>query len=221
MSISGVEGVSGVSGGYRVYFHLNTLRRTTPNNLLPIRRINFPHQNRPSNPLEGGTTPHSWQISSFYSIFNFLRNNPGIDKSNEFNFIGRDKSQEECKLCQGRRYVCSNGETSDGNSTVIPGRQSALRVQHHEAQHLHRARIKAVQEGKVVVAQYIFLQYATCPECGKTYVSGGQAVTHTLNKEEFQQLLQQTQLPKPTYQPLGLLNNQIPEGKGINIDFYA
>ncbi|MEW6096944.1 MAG: hypothetical protein AB1567_10560 [bacterium] len=204
MSISGVDAVSGVSGAYRAYFHLN--------NLLPIRRINFPHQNRYANPLEGGNTTRSWQIGSFYSIFNFLRNNQGIEIN---------KSTEECNLCQERRYICSNGETSDGISTIIPGKQSLLRVQHHEAQHLHQARIKAVQEGKVVVSQYIFLQHSICPECGGTYVSSGQAVTHTLNKQEFQQLIQQTHLSKPTYHPSGSLNNQTPEGKGINIDFYG
>lgn len=116
--------------------------------------------------------------------------------------------------------LCSTGETSDGTSTIIPGKQSNLRVQHHEAQHLHQARIKAVQEGRVVVSQDIHLQHAICPECGETYVSGGQAVTRTLSKQEFQQLIE-FQSAKPTYQPSGILNNQKPEGKGINIDFYG
>lgn len=213
MAISGVDAVSGVNGAYRVYFYLN-------NNLLPIKRVNFPHQNAPSNPLEGGNTPpRSWQIDSFYSLFNFLINNQGIHKGKEINFPKENElSEEGCNLCNSRRYVCSTGETSDGTSTIIPGKQSNLRVQHHEAQHLHQARIKAVQEGRVVVSQDIHLQHAICPECGGSYVSGGQAVTRTLSKQEFQQLIQSA---KPTYQHSGALNNQRPEGKGINIDFYG
>jgi hypothetical protein len=216
MTISGIGGISGVSSVYRVYFHLN--HYTAPNNLSPIRRVNFHNQNMLPSLPEG--TSRSWQIGSFYSIFNFLINNQGIDKGREVN-LQEYKAKEECNLCQGRRYVCSNGETSDGISTIIPGRQSALRVQHHEAQHLREARIKALQEGKVVISQHIYLQHSICPECGGSYVSGGQAVTHTLTREEFQALIQQTTITKPTYQPAGKMNDQRPEGKGINIDCYG
>jgi hypothetical protein len=217
MTISGVGGISGVSGAYRVYFHLN--RYTIPNNLSPIRRVNFPIQNM--SPYSTESTSRSWQIGSFYSIINFLINNQGIGRGNEVNFLKEEKAKENCSLCQGRRYVCSNGETSDGISTIIPGRQSALRVQHHEAQHLREARIKALQEGKVVISQHIYLQHAICPECGGSYVSSGQAVTHTLSKEEFQALIKQTPIAKPIYQPFGRINDQRPEGKGINIDCYG
>ncbi|MEW6621401.1 MAG: hypothetical protein AB1422_19055, partial [bacterium] len=119
MEISGVDAVSRISGAYRVYFHLNN--RTT--NSLPLSRTNFPQ-----NPAE--SNPRSWQIGSFHSIFNFLINNEKISKE----IVHLNKSNEGCNLCQNRRYICSNGETSDGKSTIIPGQQSALRVQHHEAQ---------------------------------------------------------------------------------------
>jgi len=214
MGISGVDAISGVRGVYRVYFHLNYPRNIL-NHSLPIRQINFPHL--ATSPNLGEQTPRSWQIGSFYSLFNFLINNQGIDKSKGI----EDKSKEECKLCQGRQYICSNGETSDGKAPIIPGRQSELRIQHHEAQHLHQARIKATSEGKVVISQYISLQHAICPECGGSYVSHGQAVTQTLGKQEFQQLIQQPRFSKPTYQPSALINDQKPEGKGINIDFYG
>ncbi|MFH1562205.1 MAG: hypothetical protein ABIF11_02120 [Nitrospirota bacterium] len=207
MGISGVDTVNGVSGAY---FNLRK-------NLLPVSTVNFPHQNK--NPLEIENNPHSQPIGSFHSIFNSLRNNQRIDKNNEINFQNeKELSKEECGLCQGRKYICSNGETSDGISTIISGRQSALRVQHHETQHLHQAKINATQKGKIVVSQHIYLQYATCPECEGTYVSAGQAVTSTMSKQEFRQQIQSS---KPTYQPSGALNNQKPEGKGVNIDFYG
>jgi len=214
MTISGVDAVSGVRGAYQVYFHLNHPRGSL-NNFFLIKRINFPHQYISSNSVE--RTSRGWQIGSFHSLFNFLINNPGIDKSEGIDA----KSKEECTLCQGRRYICSNGETSDGRTTIIPGRQSELRVQHHEAQHLHQARIKATREGKIVISQHIFLQHAICPECGGSYVSSGQAVTQILDKQEFQQLIQHPQFSKPTYQPSAELNDQKPEGKGRNIDFYG
>lgn len=203
MSISGVDAVSNVGGAYRVYFHLDNLKKIT-------HPVNSTHQNVSPNIVK--RNPHSWQIGSFYSIYNFLINNQEVDKSKEI------KSKEICHSCQGRQYVCSNGETSDGISTIIPGRQSELRVQHHEAQHLHLARIKAVQEGKIVVSQHIHLQHTICSECGGTYVSGGQAITHTLGKEEFQKLNPQI---KPTYQSSCRLNDEKQEGKGINVDFYG
>lgn len=195
MNISGVDAVNRVSGAYGLYFKY--YHHLSPNTL--------------------PRTPRSWQIGSFHSLFNFFINNQGTDKSKGI----EDKAKEDCKLCQGRRYVCSNGETSDGRSTIIPGRQSELRVQHHEAQHLHQARIKAASNGKVVISQHIFLQHAICPECGGNYVSSGHAVTHTLSPQEFQQLIQQPPFSKSTYQPSGGLNDQKLEGIGINIDFYG
>lgn len=214
MGISGVDAVSGVSGAYRVYFHLNN----TPSPI-PIRRVNLNHQYRLLNSRDGTTS--SWPIGSFYAIFNFLINNHGIDTGKEVNLLKEDKAKDDCHLCQGRRYVCSNGETSDGISTIISGRQSALRVQHHEAQHLRQARIKALQEGKIVISQHIYLQHSICPECGGSYVSSGQAVTHTLSKEEFKTVIIHSSTTKPIYQPSARLNNQTPEGKGINIDLYG
>lgn len=221
MNVSGVNGVSGISGPYRVYFHLDNLRRPVSNESLPaIKRLDLSRQNKLLlNPLQGENTSRSWQINSFYSILNFLKNNYEI--SNKIISQQKDNIQEECTLCQKRRYICSNGETTDGISTIIPGKQSELRVQHHEAQHLHHARIKAMREGRVVISQHIFLQYSTCPECKRSYVSGGQAVTWTLSKQDFQQIIQQSYTPTPTYLPSGALNNERPEGKGINIDYYG
>ncbi len=49
----------------------------------------------------------------------------------------------------------------------------------HEQEHVRNEQANARQEGRRVVAQSVRLFTATCPECGRTYVSGGETRTTT------------------------------------------
>ncbi|MGE5398344.1 MAG: hypothetical protein ACM3MK_12545 [Chitinophagales bacterium] len=60
---------------------------------------------------------------------------------------------------------------------------SGMAVAAHENEHVVREQAKASQEGKEVVSQSVQLFSATCPECGKTYVSGGRTTTRLRDVE--------------------------------------
>lgn len=157
--------------------------------------------------------------------------------------ISRDVSQKDsisieekkCHLCQTRRYVCSNGETSDGNETIITGKQSALRVQQHEAEHLQSARNKALQEDRVVIGQEIKLCTTVCPECGETYTNKGIASSKSISRNEFKALISSVTKVSDK-DPLSVASrenntainpylrtlpaNERLEGKGVTVDLY-
>ncbi|MGE5416588.1 MAG: hypothetical protein ACM3UZ_07485 [Acidobacteriota bacterium] len=47
----------------------------------------------------------------------------------------------------------------------------------HENEHVNRERAKASQKGGEVVNQSVQIFTDNCPECGRTYVSGGETRT--------------------------------------------
>lgn len=88
---------------------------------------------------------------------------------------------QECKTCRARKY--RDGSADPGVSFKVPAHippeQSFAVITTHEQEHLFREKAKARLEGREVVTQYISYQFAKCPECGRTYVAGGEAVTVT------------------------------------------
>ncbi|MFH1961615.1 MAG: hypothetical protein ABIJ30_01875 [bacterium] len=175
--MSGISPISGAGGGaYNAYFYPGFMPRVNiPNKagtidpFIPINPI------KPVSVLpENNKVVNSWAIDSFKSIFNFFSKTDSMDK-NEVSEI-----QTQCSVCRNREYTCSNGETSDGKQTVIPGHESAERIRQHEAEHLRIARMNAEAQGKMVVAQQINTTKEKCSECGETYVSKGEAITETV-----------------------------------------
>lgn len=95
--------------------------------------------------------------------------------------IGRDSSQEECQTCKERKYIDGSDENVSFKSAAhISPEASASRVMAHEAEHVSNAYTKAAQNNGKVVNASVSLHTAVCPECGRTYVSGG--VTNTMIK---------------------------------------
>ena len=88
--------------------------------------------------------------------------------------------QTECKTCKNRAYQ----DVSDdpGVSFKAPGHispsASAAVVRSHEQEHVFSERARAQREGKQVISQSVTLYTSICPECGRSYVSGG--VTRTV-----------------------------------------
>lgn len=91
--------------------------------------------------------------------------------------------QIECQTCNERQY--QDGSNDPGVSFKTPGHispeSSAAVVQAHEQEHVTNEQANARKEGRKVVAQSVRLFSAVCPECGKTYVSGGTTRTTTAN----------------------------------------
>lgn len=91
---------------------------------------------------------------------------------------GRASSPEECQTCKERKYQDGSDENVSFKSAQHISPESAgARVRAHEGEHVSNAYSKAAKDGGKVVQASVSIHTAICPECGRTYVSGG--TTHT------------------------------------------
>ena len=97
----------------------------------------------------------------------------------------------QCETCEKRKY--QDGSDDMGVSFQTPTRiapeQVASAVRGHEQEHVVREQAKAQREDRRVVSQSVTLHTDICPECGKTYISGG--TTRTVTAAERSQETQQ------------------------------
>lgn len=93
--------------------------------------------------------------------------------------------QIECETCKNRKY-------QDGSDEMVsfkaPGHispsASASRVMSHEREHVANANAKVAQnENAKLIQASVTLHTAVCPECGRTYVSGGETTTQIKYQE--------------------------------------
>ncbi|MDR1665284.1 MAG: hypothetical protein LBR83_10280 [Clostridiales bacterium] len=107
------------------------------------------------------------------------KNVSGIQKKNA-------EGVTECQTCANRKY--QDGSSDPGVSFKSPTKlapgQAAGAVYAHEREHYTREEAKAEEEGREVLSNNIRLFTDVCPECGKTYVSGGETRTVTRAKQE-------------------------------------
>ncbi len=85
---------------------------------------------------------------------------------------------EECETCKNRKYKDGSDEmVSFKSAQHIPRAAVASRVRAHEQEHVSNAYKDAeMHDGKVIRAS-VAIHTAICPECGRTYVSGGTTTT--------------------------------------------
>lgn len=110
----------------------------------------------------------------------------------EFNLPGDGKPAEgveedhKCETCENRTYV--DGSNENDVSFKAPGRiapeSAASKVLAHEYEHVRNAYQEDKEEGKELVNVSVSLKTAICPECGKTYVAGGETRTTMRNGVE-------------------------------------
>ncbi|MCL2688484.1 MAG: hypothetical protein FWE57_01380 [Chitinispirillia bacterium] len=94
-----------------------------------------------------------------------------------------------CQTCSTRTYVdkSNDGGVSFQTPTHIAPSAAAAAVAAHEGEHIARDGAKAEEEGREVISQSVRLHTSVCPECGITYVSGGEAKTVSASKPEDNQ----------------------------------
>lgn len=100
---------------------------------------------------------------------------------------GEEKADDgKCETCENRRYQDGSDDpgVSFKSATKINPETAASAVRGHEMEHVYRNQAKAAREGRKVVSQSVVLKTAICPECGKSYVSGGETRTVTKAKQE-------------------------------------
>ena len=92
----------------------------------------------------------------------------------------------ECQTCKERKY--QDGSDDAGVSFKTPTKidpdQAPSAVRGHEMEHVYREQAKAQREDRKVVSQNVTYHTATCPECGRAYISGG--TTRTVTAAESQ-----------------------------------
>ena len=114
---------------------------------------------------------------------------------------GAESAQEaleegECETCESRKYQDGSDDmgVSFQTPTNIKPEQAASAVRGHEMEHVYREQAKAGREGRKVVSQNVTIHTEICPECGKSYVSGG--TTRTVTKADTDNAAQQQDLAR-------------------------
>ena len=93
----------------------------------------------------------------------------GMPGKKEANALG-----EECQTCKDRKYVDGSNEmVSFKTPTRISPEQAASAVRSHEQEHVNNAYSKAASNNGKVLRASVSIHTAICPECGRSYVSGG------------------------------------------------
>lgn len=125
--------------------------------------------------LKNGSTDAQKQIDSLDKRINNLESR-----------VNKLTGEEECQTCKNRTYKDGSddpGVSFKTASKISPGNVASA-VRGHENEHVTRNRAKAEREGRQIVSQTVTIKSDICPECGKSYVSGGETVTVTKNKSE-------------------------------------
>ena len=106
-----------------------------------------------------------------YSYETSAVKNPGESMQTQ---PGRKSSPAECETCANRKYKDGSDEMVSFKSAAhISPEASAGRVRAHEQEHVSNAYKEAEKKNGKVIAANVSLQTAVCPECGRSYVSGG------------------------------------------------
>lgn len=113
---------------------------------------------------------------------------------------GRKSSPADCETCKHRKYQDGSDENVSFKSAAHISPQAAgVRVRAHENEHVNNAYKKAAQNNGEVLSATVSIHMATCPECGRSYVSGGTTNTmirYTNEENPYQKELKNTDAAK-------------------------
>ena len=107
----------------------------------------------------------------------FHAENSDATKSNKN--IEDTENTEECETCEKRTYVDGSNESDVSFKTPghISPEASASVVSAHEYEHVRNAMQEDKKEDAELVNVSVSLKTDICPECGTSYVSGGETRT--------------------------------------------
>lgn len=122
-------------------------------------------------------SPVGYNNTPYNVTLNQDKQNQKMSESDS-NFRTGRKPQEECETCKNRKYKDGSDEmVSFKSPTHVAPEGAAAAVRAHEQEHVSNAYSKAANQNGKVVSASVSIHTAVCPECGRTYVSGG--TTHT------------------------------------------
>ena len=96
-----------------------------------------------------------------------------------------EEDNGECETCKNRKYQDGSddpGVSFKTASKVTGNAEAAVRA--HEYEHVSHNQAEAAREDKEIVYQSVRIKHGICPECGVSYVAGGETVTVTRPKPE-------------------------------------
>lgn len=105
---------------------------------------------------------------------------PGIEDPNKIKGIGEENGGEkECQTCKNRKYQDGSDEAnvSFKSAAHVSPEAAGSAVRAHEQQHVSNAFKKAAQDNGKVLQASVSIHTDICPECGRSYVSGGTTQT--------------------------------------------
>lgn len=107
---------------------------------------------------------------------------------------GRRSSPEECETCKNRKYQDGSDEANVSFKTAahVSPEAAGAAVRAHENQHVKNAYNKAEKNNGEVLSATVSIHTAICPECGRSYISGGTTNTqikYTNESNPYQQEL--------------------------------
>lgn len=132
--------------------------------------------------------------NNYYNYNNNIRKFPGSESADsaadavkkadpdEQRKPGRRSSPAECETCKNRKYQDGSDENNVSFKTAahISPEQAGSAVRAHEGEHVSNAYKKASQKNGEVLSATVSIHTAICPECGRSYISGG--TTNTMIK---------------------------------------
>lgn len=125
---------------------------------------------------------------------NQLKNEQQIDKSK----LPKNDPNYECQTCDNRKYQDGSDEAdvSFKFASKVAPEAAASAVRSHEQMHVKNAYQKAEKDNGKVISASVSIHTSICPECGRTYVSGGTTRTqikYTNEENPYQQDLKTQQ----------------------------
>lgn len=91
---------------------------------------------------------------------------------------GKKSSPAECETCKNRKYQDGSNEMVSFKAAAhIDPQAAASAVRSHEQEHVSNAYKKASMNNGKVVSANVSIHTSVCPECGRSYVSGGETNT--------------------------------------------
>ena len=94
--------------------------------------------------------------------------NPKVDDN-------KQSTSQECETCKNRKYVDGSNDVgvSFKSPTHVSPEAASAAVRAHEGMHVSNAFDRASQNNGKVINASVSIHTSVCPECGRTYVSGG------------------------------------------------
>ncbi len=103
---------------------------------------------------------------------------PGLLRKTDRHGHVKGDPDYECETCKNRKYQDGSDEmVSFKTAQHMSPTEAGNRVRAHEQEHVSNAYSKAVEKGGKVLQASVQIHTAICPECGRTYVSGGLTTT--------------------------------------------